>query len=221
MTSLTIGDASVSAVTSARNIGAVLDETLTMEEHVSCICKSAYYHLRNIALVRKYLTQDATATLIHALVISRLDNLNSLLTGLHDYLLSKLQRIQNHASKVVTKKNKFDHVTPILKSLHWLPVAYRIDYKLLLITHKCLNGKAPEYLASRLVRYSPGRRLRSYDQYLLVEKRSNLKTYGDRAFSTAAPRLWNSLPLELRKCNCLESFKSLLKTHLFRKAFNT
>jgi len=220
ISSISIGDATVPAVTSARNIGAVMDNKLTMADHVSSVCKSAYAHLRNIAQIRRYLTQDATATLIHSLVTSRLDNLNSLLFGLPDNVTAKLQRIQNHAAKVVVRKNKYDHVTPIMQSLHWLPVLYRIEYKILLITHKCLHGIAPEYLASRLQKYVPGRALRSADQYLLVERRANLRSYGDRSFSVAAPKLWNNLPLDLRKCDSLISFKAQLKTFLFKKAFN-
>ena len=191
-----------------------------MVEHVSSITKSAYLHLRNIAQIRRYLTQDATATLINSLVTSRLDNLNSLLFGLPDCVISRLQRIQNHAAKVVAKKKKYDHVTPILITLHWLPVAYRIEFKVLMLTYKCLNGKAPEYLSSRLQLYVPGRALRSSDQHLLVVKKAHLKTYGDRAFSIAAPTLWNALPLEIRTSVSVDSFKRKLKTHLFKKAYD-
>jgi hypothetical protein len=219
VSSINVGGSNVSAVHSARNIGAVMDDKLTMVDHVSAICKSSYAHLRSIAQIRRYLTQDATACLIHAFVTSKLDNMNSLLIGLPDHMIKKLQYIQNHAAKIVTRKKKYDHVSPLLQSLHWLPVYFRIQYKVLLMTHKCLHGKAPTYLAALLERYVPGRSLRSGDQYLLVEKRSKLKTYGDRAFSVAAPRLWNALPLELRKCECLNSFKSSLKTVLFKQAF--
>jgi len=220
VSSISVGDSTVSAAHTARNIGAIMDDRLTMTEHVSSICKSSYAQLRSIAQVRRYLTQDAAATLIHSFVTSKLDNLNSLLFGLPENMIKKLQYIQNHAAKVVTRKKKYDHVTPILQSLHWLPVFFRIQYKVLLITHKCLHGKAPIYLASILHRYVPGRSLRSGDQYLLVEKRSRLKSYGDRAFSVAAPRLWNALPLDLRRCESLDTFKSHLKTLLFKRAFD-
>mgnify|MGYP001545720609 CR=1 FL=1 len=219
VTEISVGEDTVSAVTSARNIGAQMDNKLTMEDHVNGVCRSAYVHLRNIAHIRRYLTQDVTATLIHSLVTSRLDNLNSLLHGLPDTLINKLQRIQNHAAKVVVRKKKSDHVTPILQSLHWLPVPFRIEYKLLLIAFKCLHDQAPPYLVSRIQRYTPGRALRSSDQFLLCEPRAKLRTYGDCAFSVVAPRLWNCLPLDMRKCDCLDSFKSQLKTYMCRKAF--
>ena len=166
------------------------------------------------------MTKDATATLINSLVTSRLDNLNSLLIGLPDNLLSKLQRIQYHAAKIVTKKNKSDHVTPLLFSLHWIPISFRIKYKIILITYKCLNGLAPEYQSCKLLPYKPTRTLRSQDNMLLVEKAANLSNYGDRSFSVVAPKLWNSLPLELRKSETIPSFKSNLKTYLFKQAFN-
>ena len=214
--SLSVGEENVPAVTSARNIGVQMDCHLTLESHVNNVCKASYAQLRGIALIRKHLTQDAAATLVNSLITSRLDSMNSLLIGLPDILISKLQRIQNHAAKVVAKKNKHDHVTPILQALHWLPVESRIEYKVLLITHKCLQGKAPEYLSSRLHKYKPGR---SGDMHLLVQPRSSQKSYGDRAFSVMAPRLWNKLPLGLRMCDSLDTFKKDLKTFLFRRCF--
>ena len=220
ITSLQVGDSSIESTSVARNIGAVMDRTLDMHDHVKSICKSSYINLRNISRIRKYLTEDAAAILVHSLVISKLDNLNALLYGLPDTTLHKLQLIQNHAAKIVVRKKKLDHVTPIMISLHWLPIAYRIKYKVLLLTHKCIFGKAPGYLSSLLSLYEPGRALRSADHKLLKEKQMRLKTYGDRAFSAAAPQLWNSLPGALRKCDCEDRFKKALKTFLFKKAFD-
>ena len=217
--SLAVGEIMVEAVDSARNIGAVMDSSLTMKDHISAVCKSAYVQLRNIALIRRNITQEAAATLIQALVISRLDSMNSLLYGLPDTDLYKLQRIQNHAAKVILQKKKHDHVTPLLESLHWLKIPFRIEYKLLLITYKCLHGRAPDYLASRLHPYVPKRQLRSGDQELLVEKRARLESYGERSFSIAAPKLWNKLPLVIRKSGSVDIFKSKLKTYLFRKCY--
>ena len=218
--SLEVGEVTVEAVNTARNIGVIMDGGLTMKDHVNAVCKSAYAQLRNIALVRRFITKEAAATLIQSLVISRLDSMNSLLYGLPDSELYKLQRIQNHAAKVVLQKKKCDHVTPLLESLHWLKIPFRIEYKLLLLTYKCLNGKAPTYLASQLNSYVPMRQLRSGDMELLVEKRARLKTYGERSFSIAAPKLWNKLPLDVRQSGSVDLFKSKLKTFLFKKCYN-
>ncbi len=147
--------------------------------------------------------------------------MNALLIGSPDYLIKKLQLIQNNAARVVAKKRKHYHITPTLESIHWLPVAYRIVYKVLLLTHKCIIGKAPAYLSELLHNYEPGKDgLRSAKQQLLEVKTSNGKTYGNRPFSVAAPSLWNELPGELRKCVTTDRFKSMLKTYLFKKAFD-
>ena len=102
--------------------------------------------------------------------------------------------------------------------LHWLPVDKRIIYKVLLITYKCLNGLAPEYL-SDLLTLKPSRGLRSDNQNLLVEPMANMVTYGDHAYSVAGPRLWKTLPPHIRMSPDLSSFKSDIKTFLFRQAY--
>ena len=120
--SLKIGDTAVSSTSSARNIGAIFDQHLHMTAHVNSICRSCYIHIRDIGKIRPYLTQDATEKLVHAFISSKLDYLNSLLIGLPDSLLSRLQRIQNNAARIVTRTRKHNSITPVLKSLHWLPV---------------------------------------------------------------------------------------------------
>ena len=146
-------------------------------------------------------------------------NGNSLLKGITERSLRKLQLAQNAAARILTKTRKFDHITPILKDLHWLPVRERINFKLLLLTWKALNGTAPSYISNLLVPYQPIRILRSSDKNLLAVPRTS-STLGDRAFSVAAPTLWNSLPLQIRCCESLQLFKNLLKTHLYNKVYN-
>ena len=150
---------------------------------------------------------------------AKLDNLNSLLYGLPDSKIKQLQHIQNSAARLVEKVRKFDNTTPILKKLHWLPVAFRIEYKILLLCFKCLNDLGPKYLAELLIPYVPTRSLLSLDKKLLVEPKSRLKSYGDRSFSICAPRLWNKLPMSLRECEKVDTFKSNLKTYSFKQAF--
>ena len=115
--------------------------------------------------------------------------------------------------------HKFDHITPVLESLHWLPVKYRVTFKLLLLTYKALNGLSPKYI-SELIQYRPTpRSLRSAAHELLLQPKTLTKTYGDRSFEAAAPRLWNKLPLELRHSKSVDSFKTRLKTYLFHDYF--
>jgi hypothetical protein len=214
-----VGDATIVASQSARNIGAMFDCQLNMESQVNSITRSCYVHLRNIGRIRYNLTEEAAATLVHALISSKLDNLNSLLCGIPDYLIGKLQLIQNNAARIVTRRKKYEHITPLLKQLHWLPIVFRIKYKISLLIFKCLNGLAPQYLASMLTLYAPTRSLRSADQKLLKEKSAHLKTVGDRAFPVCAPKIWNALPESIRKCESLDQFKVDLKTHFFKLAF--
>ena len=184
------------------------------------ICVSCQYHLRNIAKIRKYLSEDTSQILVHAFISSKLDNCNSLLYGLPKHLLNRLRLIQNTAARIVTLSKRFDHITPILFKLHWLPLGYRIHFKILLLVYKCLNGLAPTYL-SELLRYTNGPRLlRSSSQNFLAVPRTRLKTYGDRAFSAAAPRLWNQLPPELRSVTSVDQFRTQLKTYLFKLAYD-
>lgn len=204
----------------AKNLGVVLDKELSMKKQVSAVTRSTFYHLRNISRIRKFLTRQATESLIHALISSRLDYGNSLLSGISKFLISRLQSVQNAAARVIFRQSKYDHVTPLLVELHWLPVHSRIQFKILLLVYKALHGLAPVYLRDLLQEYVPSRSLRSSDDCLLRIPRSRLVSCGDRSFSCVAPRLWNNLPIELRTSNSLSSFKSALKTFLFRSAFS-
>ena len=214
-----IGDETITASQSAKNIGATIDCNLDLRSHVNNIARSCYYHLRNIGHIRPHISNDTAATLVHAFISSKLDNLNSLLVGLPETVIRKLQLIQNQAAKIVTRKKKYDHVTPILKELHWLPIKMRIKFKVCLLTFKSLHGLAPKYVSDMLVRYVPRRYLRSIHENFLRRRIPNLKNTGGRSFAVSAPKMWNALPSKLRKCNDLEAFKSGLKTHLFREAF--
>ena len=153
---------------------------------------------RNIARVRKHLSFESNQVLIHAFVTSKLDYCNSLYYGLPDFLIKKLQYVQNSAARLLTGSCKYDHVTPIRKELHWLPVQHRIIFKILTLTYKTLNTDAPQYLKDLLQPYVPPRNLRSSSKKLLSVQKFNLKTYGARAFSISAPTLWNQLPNSIR-----------------------
>ena len=216
---LNVGNASIPTSSTAKNLGVMFDSHMTMEKHITSVCKSANFHLRNISAIRNVLTDSSAAQLVHSMITSRLDYCNSLLLGIPDCQINRLQRIQNNAARVVSKIKKFDHITPTLHSLHWLPVKERIHFKTMLITYKALNGKAPAYLSELLVPYTPARQLRSGDKHLLTVAKSNTKSFGDRTFSIRAPKEWNDLPLEIRLSESVDSFKKRLKTYLFKKAF--
>ena len=218
--SILVGDHRVNRSDKARNIGVAFDETLSLDKHVSSVCKSALFHLWNIAKIRMYLTSDSTKTLVYAYVTCRLDNCNSLLLGSPKYMIQKLQRVQNCAARLVAGQPRAAHIRPVLKELHWLPVEQRITFKVLLLTFKALNNLAPPYLSQLIVPYNPTRNLRSAGKHLLEVPNVRLKSYGDRAFSVAAPKRWNEIPLDIKLSRSVDVFKSRLKTYLFRLAFN-
>ena len=153
------------------DLGVNIDGLLTMADHVAALRRSCLFQLRQLRMVRSSLTLEAAKTLVHAFVSSRLDYCNSLLYGIGDGLLTKLQTVQNAAARVVTGTRKFDHISPVLRQLHWLPVRQRIAFKLAMITFKCLRGLAPSYLADVCTPVSSvvGRwQLRSADSGALV-----------------------------------------------------
>ena len=215
-----IGESIIPPAIAARNIGATFDNSLTMKQHVNAMCRAGYCHIKNIGRVRGSLTQDASVNLIHAFVTSRLDQMNALLYGVPQYLIQKLQKIQNNAARIVLRAKRREHITPILQQLHWLPVAKRIEFKVLLMTFKSLTGLAPGYIADLLEPYTPPRALRSLDLSLLKMPRSRTKSYGDRSFRVCAPYLWNKLPHDIRRATELDGFKDALKHHLFKQAFD-
>lgn len=135
-------------------------------------------------------------------------------------VIARLQRVQNTAARMITRKKKFYSITPSLMQLHWLPVKYRSHFKLLLYVFKSLHGKAPTYLEELIVPYTPGRSLRSENEGLLQQPRDvRTKTYGERRFDRAGATLWNDLPIHLRKEQSLPFSKKGLKTHIFRQAY--
>ena len=175
--------------------------------------------IRSIGRIRKYITKENLKLLVNALVISRLDYCNSILYGLPKQDLDKLQRIQHTAARLITGTKRYEHIKPALRKLHWLPVESRIIFKVLLITFKIIHGLCPAYLSSLLQLYQPQRSLRSSSKLLFTVPTVNSATYGERAFSFSAPILWNNLPDPIKNTTSLSSFKSALKTFLFRKFY--
>ena len=156
---------------------------------------------------------------------TNLEYCNAILYGLPKVLLNCLQLVQNRAARIVTFTKKtlvqYEHFTPSLTDLHWLPVEYHIIYKILLLVYKAINGFPPSYISNLLSFCNSFYSLRSYSNKLLQVARSKLKSYGDRRISIAEPKKWNSVPASLRNANSFNSFKKTLKDILiyFSKLF--
>ena len=211
---------SLNSTNQAKSLGVVVDSDLNFESHINSIIRSSFYHLRNIAKVKPFLSPTCAETLVHAFVSSRLDYCNALFSGLPKKAINRLQLVQNAAARILTRTKRRAHITPVLKSLHWLPISSRIDYKILLLVYKSLCGCAPQYISDMLQNYTPGRVLRSSGTKLLVIPGTRTKKHGKAAFSAYAPSLWNSLPVNLRMSQTLTSFKRGLKSHLFSLAYS-
>ena len=194
---LTFANNAIGIKAKAKNLGIVMNNTLSFNDHIDEICKKVSFAIRSIGHIRRYLPYDGLKMLVNSLVISRLDYCNSVLYGIPKYHRDKLQRIQNIAARMITGTRSTDHVTAILKSLHWLPVEARINFKILLITYNILNGESTSYLESGIQEYLPSRTLRSSTRLLLWIPSIKCNSYGGRAFSAAAPELWNSIPVWL------------------------
>ena len=153
-------------------------------------------------------------------ITSRLDYCYSLMFGIPKELISQLQKRRNHAARVITKWRKYDHITPVLVDLHWLPVKQRIDFKIPLLTYKTLNGLALAYMRELLIPYSPKRTIRSTENHPLTPPRCRLEYFGRWSFAATAPTLWNNLPLNIKQAPSVDIFKSRIKTHLFQLAYS-
>jgi hypothetical protein len=217
-TSLSVGDSDIPLSDSARNLGVIFDGSLSFSKQIDAVCRSSHYHIRDLRRIRRLLPTSALIPLANALVSSRLDYCNSLYSGLPKVSLLRLQRIQNCLARVVTGTAKYEHITPVLKRLHWLPVEQRIDFKTAVLVHKSLYSGQPSYLRSLLTIRDSQYSTRSSSSLTLQIPYART-SLGKRAFSVAGPRLWNSLPASVRSADSLLTFRSRLKTYLFSLAY--
>jgi len=216
-----VGPDTISPSTLVRDLGVHFDSELTMKSHISRVARAYFYHLRRLRAVRRQLGQAVTARLVSAFILSRLDYCNALLAELPASTLAPLQRVLHATASLVFDLKPRDHVTPALKTLHWLPIKQRIQFKLCLLVHLAINRRAPPYLQDLITLTSSVPRRasnRSASNHDLVKKSTSLKL-GQRAFSVAAPCAWNSLPKKLKIVTDTAVFKRKLKTFLFKAAY--
>ena len=215
-----VGNQDIIPQSSAKSLGFVFDDKMTMQKQVTNQCRNAYMHIRSLSRIKPFLPQECLETLVHAFISSKLDYCNSLYLGASKCVLDKLQSVQNSAARLVKCTRKHDRITPVLYHLHWLPVHQRIKYKVLLTIYKAQHGDAPIYISNLFKNYLPSRDLRSSDSEMLQIPFTRSSTIRDTSLSHAGPQMWNLLPISVRKSPTVNCFKSALKTFLFREHFN-
>ena len=221
-TSTTMGNAQIPFKKSVKNLGFTLDCHLTMNTHVSDIARTCYFELRRLASIRRFLTSTATATLVSAFTLSRIDYCSSLLFGSTHDVTSHLQRTQNYAARLILRLPKSSSITIHLKSLHWLPVKVRSTYKVVCLCYHCHSSTTPSYVTGMLHRkplHTRNTRSSSYTMPLLNRPAHSKATLSDLSFSFASSSVWNSIPNDVRCAPSLSSSKSRLKTYLFRSVY--
>src|SRR6188508_2778687 len=188
----------ISPSPNARNLGVEFDSDLSYTHHISNICRSSFFQIRQIRQIRPSLNTNSAKLLANALVSTKLDYCNSLFYNLPSTSINRLQHVQNSLARVVIPSvRRCHHIYPILAKLHWLPIRKRIEFKIATITHKTLQNGQPSYLLDLLHPYNPTRTLRSSNTNSL-EVPKITRAIGRRSFSFSAPTIWNNLPLSLR-----------------------
>ncbi len=193
----------------------MIDDQLTSSDHIAKSAWSCRFALFNIKKIRPFLSEHASQFLVQALVLSRLDYCNALLAGLPASSIKRLQLIQNAAARLIFNEPKIMHVTPLFINWHWLPIAARIKFKVLMFAYKTTAGSAPLYLNSLLQTYVSSRSLCSASEcHFIVPFQRGTKSFS-QTFKLNVPSWWNDLPNSIRAAESLAIFKDRLKTHLF------
>jgi len=217
---VTVANTSVEVSDKLRVLGVTLDNCLSMDSHVNETVRNCNFHLQALRHIRPSVTREVANMIACSLVTSRMDYCNSLLHGVSETNLNKLQRTQNFAARIVCNVGRRDAPSrDLLVDLHWLPVRRRIEYKMSSMCYQAYRLHQPSYLSVHTTEYQPTRQLRSSTHELLNVPRHKT-VLGSRRFSVAAPKIWNSLPLSIRTAETFKHFKSLLKTHLFRRSMD-
>lgn len=215
ISSINVAGSTITLADHIKLLGITLDKSLTFHKYVNLVSQSCFYHIKALRHIRHTLDTHTASLIAHALVGSRLDYANSLLYGAPNSTLLRLQRVQNTLARIVLLSNRFAHSDTLLQQLHWLPVHSRIRFKLATLTYNSLSTSSPQYLTSLLQPYQPVRSLRSSDMQYLTSTASRT-VFGSRSFRSAAPTVWNAIPLDVRTSPSITSFKRSLKTYYFR-----
>ena len=216
--SLTVGNEEVDVTKCVRLLGVDSDSDLTLKKHVRNVAKKCFYTLKNMFKIRRCINETAAKAMVHTMITSKLDYCNAILYGLSESTLKHFTRVQNLSARFTSQHGKYEHISPVLRQFHWLTIRQRIPYKVLILTFKSLNGLAPTYL-EELMKRKPMKRTRADGNNDLVIPAIEHNSFGGRSVGYGGPKLWNTLPKELKTCTNINTFKKLPKTLLFKEAY--
>ena len=224
LSSINFGSTSIDLIKKLKVLGITIDEKLSFDYHITTVIRSCNHHLRALSHIRQFLTNNMASTLARCLVLSKLDYCNSHLYNITKHQQERLQRIMNKAARISLNINTPHHYLHhssknYFSQPHWLPVYNRIIFKIALITYKTYTTSIPGYL-SNLIQNRPNPRLLRSSSATLLIKNSTTNKISERGFRHASPAVWNFLPPYIRNSPLLATFKSHLKTYLFRLFFN-
>ena len=205
-----------------KNLGITIDQTLNFTQYTIDLSKSINRTLHTTRLIIPSITTELSTLLATSLILPRLDYCNSILHRIPKNSLIPLNRLLNSTARTVYRIPKYsrNHITPYLKSLHWLPITQRIQYKTLLISYQVIHHNHPDYLTDILIENNTSRLQRKINKYkLLIHNLKHISHKQERAFSISAPKLWNNIPYKIREITSTPLFKRKLKTHLFVIAY--
>ena len=216
-----IGDDVIQNVPSVRNLGLHFDEELKHSSHVNKLTSISFNMIHNIARIHHQLDIETTKTLVQALVLPHLDYCNSMLLGIPNYNIQKIQCIQNMSARIVLQLPRRSKITHHLADLYWLKVPYQIEYKIATLMLKCIHDTAPKYLTELIVvDQLHDHSLRSTNSGRIHTMVSRTKMVHEFSFHSMGPRIWNNLPETVVKTTSISAFKRQLKTVLFKHCYN-
>ena len=196
-----------------------MDRNLSMNSHISKMLQAGFSALRQIRSIKKCLSYESLKTLAVALILSKISYCNTLLAGLPEKQLCRVQSLINTTARLIIGTRKFDHITPVLKKLHWFKVRDRVVYKILLLLFQCRLGYGPKYISERLIpisEISERRKLRASNSTNLYVPKSKMSSIGKRRFEVEGSSLWNGLPKGSRRVRKVKDFGKRLKTSFFK-----
>ena len=216
------GDTQLVPCESAKNLGVVLDSSLSFRSHIDSIVKPCNFHIRNLYMIKDFVNRKNIVTLVHSLIISKVDYCNSLLIGLPNVTLKKVQSVLSRAARLILNLPLRVPTTSSLIELHWLPLKARIEFKICLIAFKALKFNQPSYIRELLSfsSHESTSGLRSADDPIREPIATGERGFSNRSFSYIALCLYNKLPITIKQIDSLITFKSHLKAFLFSRAYD-